>query len=157
MKPDNVASPTHPLGLWLLKTLLLLLGISALIPGIEMILDPTGKSIGFPEGALANSPFYNYRIPGFILTAFIGLLSLSAWYALWKKPNLVFLERLNPIADRHWAWTAALISGLVLIIWILVQMQMVPYFFLQPLMLSWGVMIVLLCYAPGVRGFYKPA
>ena len=69
-------SPTsqpHPLVLWLLKALLFLLGISALIPGIEMILDPSGQLVGFPEGSLANSPFPNYLIPGFLLTAFIGL------------------------------------------------------------------------------------
>lgn len=147
-------SPPHPLVLWLLKALLFLLGISALIPGIEMILDPSGQLVGFPEGSLANSPFPNYLIPGFLLTAFIGLLSMAAWYALWKRPESAFLARINPFPQRHWAWTLALTSGFSLIIWIVVQMMMVPYFFLQPTLLSWGILIVVLCILPKVRSYY---
>lgn len=51
----------------------------------------------------------------------------------------------------HWSWTAALISGIGLVIWIVVQMTMVPYFFLQPLLLGWGLGIIGLCLMPGVR------
>lgn len=147
-------SKHHPFVLWLLKALLLLLGISALIPGIEMILDPSGQLVGFPEGSLANSPFPNYLIPGFLLTAFIGLLSIAAWLALWKKPQSAFLERINPFPQLHWAWALALTSGLSLIIWIVVQMMMVPYFFLQPTLLTWGILIVALCFLPKVRTYY---
>jgi hypothetical protein len=150
-------SPTpkhHSFALWLLKALLFLLGISALVPGIEMILDPSGQLVGFPEGSLANSPFPNYLIPGFLLTAFIGLLSLAAWFALWKKPKSAFLDRINPFPQRHWAWTLALTSGFSLIVWIVVQMMMVPYFFLQPTLLSWGIGIVVLCLLPNVRAYY---
>lgn len=146
--------PTHPRWLWALKTLLLLLGICALISGSMLMLDPSGKSIQFPAGYLDGSPFPNYFIPGFLLSVFIGLLSLSAWFSLWKKPKVVLLERLNPFQDRHWAWTLALMSGTGLVIWIVVQMLMVPYFFLQPTLLLWGLMVVLLCFAPGIRAFY---
>jgi len=145
----------HPVTLWILKALLLVLGVSALVPGIELIIDPSGKLVQFPEGALEGSPFPNYLIPGFLLTIFIGLLSLTAWFALWKRPKSVFLERINPFPKRHWAWTLALMSGLGLMVWILVQMTIVPYFFLQPLMLSWGAAIVLLCLVPGVRAYYE--
>jgi hypothetical protein len=40
-------------------------------------------------------------------------------------------------------------------IWILVQITMVPYFFLQPLMFSWGGMIVLFSCLPIVRNYYQ--
>ena len=148
------ASP-HPIALWLLKTMLWVLGLSALVPGVEMMMDPSGKAVGFPEGALAGSPFPNYLIPGFLLTAFIGLLALVAWYALWKKPSSAFIERINPFPKQHWGWTIALMSGFSLIIWILVQMMMVPYFFLQPTLLTWGAVIVLLCYIPGIKAYYS--
>ena len=152
---DNHPIPHHPASLWILKAMLLLLGISALVPGIELILDPSGKYVGFPEGALAGSPFPNYMIPGFLLTVFIGLLSLVTWFALWKKPASAFLERVNPFLKRHWAWTLALMSGFSLMVWILVQMMMVPYFFLQPTLLGWAAAIILLCFAPGVRAYYN--
>ena len=156
MKPTTDTPPHHPAALWLLKALLLLLGIAALIPGINLMVDPTGKGIQFPEGSLANSPFDNYLIPGFLLTVCIGLLPLLAWWALWKKPDNALFQRLNPFAPRHWAWTLALMSGIGLLIWIGVQMTMVPYFFLQPLLLGWGVFIVCTCFLPGVRGYYEP-
>ncbi len=152
---NNQPIPHHPIALWILKALLLVLGLSALVPGIELIIDPSGKLVQFPEGALEGSPFPNYLIPGFLLTIFIGLLSLTAWFALWKRPKTVFWERINPFPKRHWAWTLALMSGLGLMVWILVQMTMVPYFFLQPLMLGWGGTIVLFCFAPGVRAYYE--
>lgn len=156
MKHQTVAQKkSHPFALWILKTLLLVLGITALIPGFELMLDPSGKSIGFPEGYLAGSPFNTYFIPGLLLTVFIGLLSLATWYALWKKPNSRFLQRINPFTGRHWAWTAALVSGTGLIVWILVEVALVPYFFLQIILLVWGAFIVVLCYAPAVKMFYN--
>ncbi len=148
-------APRHPIALWLLKTMLFLLGIAALVPGADLIIDPSGKGIGFPEGALSGSPFSDYFIPGLLLSVCIGQLSLAAWWALWKKPNIAFLTQINPFRGRHWAWTLALMSGLGLMIWIGVQITMVPYFFLQPVLLIWGAGIVLGCFAPGVRAFYE--
>ena len=132
-----------------------MLGIAALVPGINLILDPSGNGIQFPEGSLVNTPFTDYFIPGILLTVFIGLLPLTAMFALWKKPNIAFLQRINPFQARHWAWTLALMSGLGLMIWIIVQMMMVPYFFLQPTLLAWALAIILLCFAPGVRAYYE--
>ncbi len=145
----------HPISLWLLKTMLLLLGISALLSGTSLILDPSGKGIRFPEGYLDGSPFHSYFIPGVLLTVFIGLLPLAAWFALWKKPRWAFGARINRFSKWHWALTAAFMSGFGLMIWIGVQMLLVPYFFLQPLLLSWGALIVALCFKGDILAFYK--
>ena len=142
---------SNPVSLWLLKAMLLILGISALFPGFNLILDPSGKGVGFPAGALDGSPFTNYLIPGILLTLCNGLLPLVAWYALWKRPKYAFWARLNPVKTLRWSWTLALISGVGLVIWIVVQMTMVPFFFLQPLLLGWGLSIIGLCLMPGVR------
>lgn len=135
--------------------MLFVLGITALISGMALVIDPSGKVIQFPEGYLKNAPFSNYLIPGLLLSICIGMLALTAWFALWKKPEVAFLQKLNPFTGIHWAWAAALKSAIVLIIWIVVQMQMVAYFFLQPLLLAWGILILLCCFAPGVRAFYE--
>jgi hypothetical protein len=153
-KHKSPRSTSHPGTLWLLKILLLVLGVSALVSGLNLILDSSGKGIRFPEGALAGSPFSDYLVPGILLTVFNGLLPLLAWWALWKKPAIGFLERMNPFPKQHWALTLTLVSGFGLMIWILVQMSMVPYSFLQPLLLSWGAALVLLCYNPGIQNYY---
>jgi len=152
---DQPKTAQVPKALWLLKMLLLVLGMTAFPSGILLLLDPSGRSVHFPEGALDGSPFTSYFIPGLLLTVCIGILPLTAWYALWKKPAWPFLQRLYPFVDQHWAWIAALKSGLALVIWISVQMTMVPYMLLQPVLLVWGWAIILLCFAPGIRAFYK--
>lgn len=134
--------------------MLFVLGVAAFLSGIIMITDPTGSGLGFPEGALAKTPFIDYFIPGILLTIFIGLLPLVACWALWKKPSNTFMDQLNPIPSFHWAWTIALTSGVGLIIWIIVQMTMVPYFFLQPVLLTWGAGMVILCFSPVLRAYF---
>ncbi len=152
---DYQPSVPHPIALWVLKAMLLILGISALLSGMALVLDPSGKTIQFPDGYLNGSPFSDYLIPGIILTLCMGVLPLVSWYALWKKPQSAFLQRITPISGKHWAWAAAMKSGIVLVIWIVVQMWMVPYFFLQPVLLSWAFIILMLCFTPAVRAFYK--
>ncbi len=150
----NESTMQHPLALWVLKAMLLILGICALGPGIMLLSDPSGRLVAFPEGALDHSPFTDYFIPGLLLTLCMGLLPLLAWYALWRKPQFDFLQDINPFPARHWSWTVALLSGLTLLIWIVVQMLMVPYLFLQPLFLAWGAGIIALCFTPGIRAWY---
>jgi hypothetical protein len=145
----------HPFSLWCLKGLLLLLSPSAIAPGVALMMDPSGRTVQFPEGYLAGSIFSDYFIPGLLLTVLIGFFSLTAWYVLWKKPINKTLGHLNPFPRIHWAWTVACCSGLALIIWIMVQVTMVPYFFLQPVLFTWGMMIILLCLMPSVRRYYQ--
>ncbi|MBL7807302.1 MAG: hypothetical protein JNN28_05795, partial [Saprospiraceae bacterium] len=139
---EKISEKAHPLSLWILKSLLFGLGIAALPPGGSMILDPSGKGVGFPADALNNSPFSTYLIPGFLLTFFMGVLPLVAWLGLWKRFRWPLAEQLNPFRQLHWAWTLSLVCGVALMVWISVQVTMMPYFFLQPLMFGWGALIV---------------
>ena len=148
-------SKTHPFPLWILKALLFGLGIAALPPGLSMMMNPSGTGVGFPPGQLAQTPFSDYFFPGLILTVCIGVFPLLAWFGLWKQPVWTCLDRLNPFRAMHWAWVLSVACGICLMIWILVQITMVPYFFLQPLMFSWGGMIVLFSCLPIVRNYYQ--
>ena len=56
--------------------LLFFLGLSALPPGVLMILDPSGVNMGLPPEMLDQSPFENFRVPGVLLGFFNGILSL---------------------------------------------------------------------------------
>lgn len=145
----------HPLLLWLLKGLMLGLGMSATPPGVSMILDPSGQWLRFPPGALEGTPFSNYFIPGLLLAVFIGIIPFVAWFGLWKRPRWNALQRRLPFQQQHWSWTLSVVNGVGLMIWILVQITMVPYFFLQPLMFAWGALIVTLCWLPGIRRYYN--
>ncbi|HLP95291.1 MAG TPA: hypothetical protein VK168_14705 [Saprospiraceae bacterium] len=151
----NMSEKVHPLSLWILKSLLLGLGIAALPPGGSMIIDPSGKGVGFPADALNNSPFSTYLIPGFLLTIFMGILPLVSWFGLWKRVQWPLAERLNPFRQWHWSLTLSLVCGVALMVWISVQVTMMPYFFLQPLMFGWGALIVVFGSFSATRNFYR--
>ncbi|HAD13371.1 MAG TPA: hypothetical protein DCF33_13150 [Saprospirales bacterium] len=148
-------SKRHPFSLWILKALLFLLGIAAIPPGLSMMMNPSGAGVGFPSGQLDQTPFPDYFFPGLILAVFMGFFPLLAWFGLWKKFSWPLAERVNPFRQFHWAWTLSVACGICLMIWILVQITMVPYFFLQPTMFSWGGGIVLFSCLPSVRNYYQ--
>ena len=106
---------------------LLFTGVGALAGGTPLMLDPSGKTMGFSLEWLHGSPFANYLIPGILLFIVIGLGSLAAALVLWKKPEI--------------SWMTTMIAGGALIIWILVQVSIVGYLsILQPIFFIIGVL-----------------
>ena len=152
---SSTTPASHPLPLWALKFLLLLLGVMALVSGSLLIISPDGKLIQFPAHWLDQTPFRDYLVPGLLLTVFMGILPLVAWWALWKKPQWSIFTKINPIPSLHFAWALAFSSACALMIWILVQVTMIPYFFLQPVLFCWGLLIAVLALLPGVRSYYR--
>lgn len=132
-KPQN-----RPVSLKLLMACLLFLGISAIGGGGQFLLDPTGDLIGMPVDALADSPFTDFLLPGIILFTVLGLFPLVVVYGLYTK--------------RGWAWPAAIMVGISLIVWIVVQGLIVGFgHWLQWLYLSLGFVLVLLASFSSVR------
>jgi hypothetical protein len=117
-----------------------------------LMFDPVG--LGVQTEWMAGAPFNSFVAPGLILFVFIGLLpALIAW-GLLRKPEWPVMAVFNIYRDRHWAWTCSLYEGIILIVWITVQLTMVPGFWLQPLYLGVGVLILILTLWPGVMRYY---
>jgi len=57
----------RPVSLYILLTIILFQGLSGMLGGLGLVLDPTGKSLSIPVAWLENSPFSDYLIPGLIL------------------------------------------------------------------------------------------
>lgn len=96
-----------------------------------MILDPSGEANQLSSEWLQGSPFPNYLIPGLVLSLGIGVLSIVAAFAgllhYHNFPLLLILE------------------GLVLCIWIIVQMMIIPGIsFLQPLFGLLGLSLIVM-------------
>lgn len=84
-----------------------------------------------PPEWLEGSPFVNYFIPSLILFVCIGGLSLYAFI------TLVWIKRFSR--------TISFSAGLVLILWILVQVSIIGFVsWLQPAMMIAGTIIILL-------------
>jgi len=113
---------------WVTAIFLILLGVGATAGGVALVAAPDGSIMQMPVSYLDGSPFADYRIPGLILLGVFGIGSLVA-------AALVLLR----------LWYAPLVAfaiGTGQMIWIAVQMSIIPEFsLLQPTMFVVGLVI----------------
>jgi len=145
----------RPFAIYLLIALQLFLGIGGFAGGLLLILKPDGSLLGMQVGLLDDSPFNNYLIPGVLLFILNGLFPLFILTGLTLKPNWPLANLINIYADRHWAWTYSLYSGVILIGWITVQLTMINYFWLQPIMIFTGLLIIVFTMTPSVMRAFE--
>jgi hypothetical protein len=107
--------PTLPLHRFRLAAvaLELFLSIGALGGGGALMLGPRGEILPLPLAALRGSPFDTYFVPGLILFGALGLGSLVAARLAWLG---------HPMAP-----VAASVVGVVLLIWIAVEIAVIGY------------------------------
>ena len=133
------------------------LSIGALFGGIVFIFKPDGSMYGIPTDILKGSPFKDFLIPGIILLVTFGLIPVYIIYALIRKPENRFLQKLNLLYDHHFAWTFTIYIGLGLIIWINIQTLIINAVdLLHTIYSSLGILIVCIALLPKTRiGFKK--
>jgi len=105
-----------PLIINLLKTILFILisfiAVSTLLIGIILMSVPDGSILQFPMTILKDSPFKDFRLPGFLLFILVGGVNIIAVYY-------------NMISDaRRYNWAIA--GSVIVILWSLTQ-----YFLLE--------------------------
>jgi hypothetical protein len=149
-------SEKRPVADWVLIALLLLLGVSALIPGVMFMLAPDGHLIQMPMSNLRESPFPDYFIPGLLLFLFVGVFPLAVAYGLWRMPAWTWPDLINPFKQQHWGWAGSLAAGAILLIWITVQVMLIKSIdFLHYLYWGWAAVLILLTLLPPVRRFHQ--
>lgn len=92
--------------------ILSVVGITALLGGAAMIIDPSGQSMRLNLEGLTGTIFYDYRAPGIILFLAIGVLGSSA--AILTAANHKYYPML------------VFYQGLILTGWILAQIYILP-------------------------------
>ncbi|HKL18303.1 MAG TPA: hypothetical protein VJ905_05020 [Halalkalibaculum sp.] len=133
-----------PASFYLLLVLVLFQGLSGLYGGIMLVLDPSGSLLQIPLNLLAESPFHDYMVPGIILLVLLGIFPLVTGFGLWQK---------HPRAGN-----GAFLTGIILVIWIAVQIAMVGYQAKPPLQAiygSVGVLILITVSVPPVRQYLR--
>jgi ABC-type multidrug transport system permease subunit len=136
---------SRPISVQLLVLLVLLQGLSGLLGGTLLVMDPTGEALQLPLGWLDGSPFADYLVPGLILLTVLGVPPMVIAVGLWT--------------GRRWSWFGALAVGVGLMIWIWVEILVIGYHADPPLQLIYGaasVGMLILVLLPSVREFFLP-
>jgi hypothetical protein len=118
----------RPAYAWLGVALELFTALGAVPVGLMFLTDPTGSSVGLPAGWIEATPFGSYAIPGLYLLAMNGIGMLVA--------------AVLTIRRHRWAPWLTGILGTGLILWILVQVLVMPeLMWLQGLFLAIGIVL----------------
>lgn len=151
----NAIAP-KPLGVYLLLFLLLFLAIGGIYGGMMLITDPSGQKIQFPPEVIARLPFPDYMIPGIILILGMSILPMLTIYGLWFLLPWKWPQFLNIYAEQHWSWTFALYSGIILAIWINVQILITGAIGqIQPFYGLYAVALIICSLLPRVMRYYR--
>ncbi len=140
---------------YLLILLLFLQAISAIPSGLSLIIDSSGMGIGLPPDVLENTPFNNFLIPGLFLFVVLGLLPLITLYGLLSRKKFNWAQKINWDRQFHWSCTFAFYIGLLLILWI--NMQLYFGIIFNKLHFSYtilGVLIIILSQFPATKREY---
>lgn len=134
----------RPVLVKLLIACIIFQGISGLFGGLGLIIDPAGESLNIPLNWLEGSPFTNYLIPGLILFLLLGILPIYIATGLF--------------GNRFFYWLLSLILGILLLIWIVVEIIIIGYQPNPPLQLVYGILgmlIVVLSLQPKVKNHFR--
>ncbi len=127
------------LAVWIVLALLLIQGLGGMAGGLSLSLKPDGSIMHMPVSYLDGSPFPDYLVPGLCLLVVLGIAPLVALAALWLR--------------KTWAWYLTFAIGCGLVIFELVEVQFIPFSWLQPFFGTVGLLIALLSLLPSVRRY----
>ena len=154
---NRIKRPGAIIALVALEAVLAFLG---LFSGSSFIADPSGGSHGMDTSILENTPVTDYTLVGVLFVTAYGALPILAIVGLWVLPRWRWTDVVNRWTGQNWAWTAAAATGVILIVWIAVEVYYIgspdgfPRF-LQIMMALDGGAILGLTMQPRVRRYSR--
>jgi hypothetical protein len=141
---------------YILMFLLLFQSITAIAGGWGLVSNPSGSNLGFSVTMLEHSPFPDFLIPGLFLLVVLGIGPAVIFYGLIKKPKFRLAEMINIYKNYHWSWTFSYYLGIVLVLWIDIQVYFLRETSILHLVYSvLGVLIIILTHLPSTKKYYK--
>lgn len=130
--------------------------ISAIPAGFYFIYDPTGEGIGMSLTMLKGSPFYSFLIPGLFLLIVLGFFPAIILYGLISKREVPLFQKINVYKNYHWSWSFSYCLGIILIMWVNMQLLFGIGFHIFHFIYSLlGLFIIILVHLPGTKRYYK--
>lgn len=132
-----------PFSLWTLAILLAFQSIGALFGGLTLVISPSGELMQMPLSMLEGSPFSSFLIPGLILLIVLGIFPGILSIAVIRRPQWRSFGALNLYRGIHWSWCYSLYLGIMLVVWILLEIVWVGYDLLQTIYGLLGLVILI--------------
>jgi hypothetical protein len=153
---------SRPVVIYVLMALLVILAFLGFASGFSFLSDPSGASHGMDTSVLEDTPVGDFTLVGLFFVTLFGILPVLAAFGLWKLPRWRWTDAVNKWTRQNWAWTATAAIGVILIVWIAVEVMYIgspdgfPRF-LQVMMTLMGVVFIALAMLPRVRTFTRLA
>jgi hypothetical protein len=144
----SIMKQAKPITIYLLVIMLAFQSLGELFGGISLVICPSGALLKMPAEMLNGSPFNSFLIPGLILLLILGVLPGFLAFAVIRKPAWNWAGVLNIYRGVHWAWTYSLYLGIMLVIWILVEIIWIDHDILQTVYGLVGVVILVVTLLP---------
>ena len=150
MTPQKSSIPfTAKVLIWLQA----LLGFGAVVSGAILMISPDGSLMQMPLDVIGGAPFNSFFFPGLILFVLLGIFSLCIAYGLWKHPGWSWPNLINPFKSTHWSWAGSLASGIIVSIWLSVELIWASIFILHYIYYVWSGLIILFTLIPSTHRF----
>ncbi|GAB3276532.1 hypothetical protein GCM10027347_50100 [Larkinella harenae] len=107
----------RPAAFYLLIVLLVVLGVGGIQGGGQLILDPSGRTLGVSSSILTDLPGGSFLGPGLFIVSMFGLAPFYLAYCLWVKLKSPMAEQVLKGCGYHWAWAASVGLGVLLLLW----------------------------------------
>lgn len=117
---------------------------------------PGGSLLQMPLSKLYSTHFSSFLIPGLILFLLLGAYPAFIVVALTKDKGSTWFIRSSIYKDQHWTWTGSIYEGIMLILWMDIEVMMIGYGrFLQTCYAQLGVAIVVPALSPPVNDYNR--
>src|SRR5512136_5953 len=151
---------SRPAAIYVLIALGILLAFLGFFSGMSFLTDPSGGSHGMDTTILEGTPIGDFTLVGLFFVIAYGILPVLSIYGLWKLPRWRWTDAINKWTGQNWAWTVTAAIGVILIVWIIVEVALIgspdgfPRF-LQIMMALFGIVMLGLAMLPSVKKFTK--
>ena len=122
---------------------------------IPLLVDPSGGIMGLPLETLENTPISDFTLVGVWFVTGFGLFPLVSAWGLWTKKRLTWTDSISRWTHQHWSWSASLLFVVICEIWIIVEMVLIGYHWLQGLFMIIPLIPLVLVFLPSVRTHFK--
>lgn len=159
-KPARKAGKVRPISVTALIVLEVVLAFFGFASGMQFVRDPTGGTHDMDTSILEGTPVGDFLIVGLFFVICYGILPVLIIYGLWRLPRWSWTDVINRWTGQNWAWTGASVTGVILIVWIIVEVYYIgspdgfPRF-LQVTFALLGVVILALALLPRSRAYAK--